>query len=461
MSEERRIRDPIHGFVALGGKEIDVVDTAVFQRLRRLRQLALAYLVYPGALHTRFEHSLGVCQIAGLIADALKLNGDDRTLVRLAALLHDLGHGPFSHVSEDALQMYADQDKIAAVGGNTEKIHEVITGRLICAHPDLDRILSVKDREQISTLLSSGYGDPILRSIVSGPLDADKQDYLLRDSHYCGVKYGIFDLHQLHQVLACFDDPIGGRRLMVSPEGVHALEQFVMAKYYLTTQVVRHKVRLITDQMLLRGISLGIDCDRIEPLYRVYNFDGSQEFIQRYTEWSDDALLDAFSTDQYRGTHCHALFARLRQRRLLKRVFEIPLPGLTVKAREAVLGISKPPNRQRRRDLERRLHESMAQAGARFNAEVADASTFVIAHSYTIKSVKEQSGDDEGSILITRLPQPVPFEEESTFFRSITDKLNETVFQVYAPVYYETAAERRELQKRLQTPMSATVEAWA
>ncbi len=139
MSEERRIRDPIHGFVELSGKEIDVVDTPVFQRLRRLRQLALAYLVYPGALHTRFEHSLGVCQIARLIAEALKLNADDRTLLRLAALLHDLGHGPFSHVSEDALQIYADQDKIGPLGRNTEKIHEVITGKLVWAHPDLDR----------------------------------------------------------------------------------------------------------------------------------------------------------------------------------------------------------------------------------------------------------------------------------------------------------------------------------
>jgi uncharacterized protein len=461
MSEERRIRDPIHGFVTLSRKEIDVVDTTVFQRLRSLRQLALAHLVYPGALHTRFEHSLGVCQIAGFIADALKLNGDDRILVRLAALLHDLGHGPFSHVSEDALQIYADQEKIAAAGGNTEKIHELITGGLVRAHPDLDRILSAKEREQIARLLSSGYGDPVLRSIVSGPLDADKQDYLLRDSHYCGVKYGIFDLHQLHKVLVCFDDPTGGRLLMVSPDGVHALEQFVMAKYYLTTQVVRHKVRLITDQMILRGISLGIDCDRVEPLYQVYSFDGSQDFIERYTAWSDDALLAAFSTDQYRGSHCHALFTRLRQRRLFKRVFEIRLPELSVMAREALLGVSKPPNRQRRRDLERALYETMARAGARFDAEVADASTFVIAHSYTIKSVKEHSGDDEGPILITRLPRPVPFEEESTFFRSITDKLNETRFEVYAPVYYETAAEKRELKTRLRTPITATIEAWA
>lgn len=460
MSEGRKIRDPIHGFLSLSSKEVDIVDTPVFQRLRKVRQLAFAHLVYPGAVHTRFEHSLGVCHIAGLIAEELRLNGDERTLIRLAALLHDLGHGPFSHVSEDALQMYADREKIAAVGLKTEQIHEVITATLVRQHPDLHPFLSEREREQIAALLSCGYGDAIVGSIVSGPLDADKQDYLLRDSHYCGVKYGIFDLHQLHQVLRSFDDPTDGRHLMVSPDGIHALEQFILAKYYMTTQVYRHKIRLITDQMLLRGVFLGIECDRIEALHRTYNFDGSQEFIERYTTLGDDALLEAFSADTYKGTHCHALFTRLRHRRLLKRVFDIPLTEVSVKARESLLGISKPSNRQRRRELEIVLHEAIAGADARFDCELPDPSTLVIAHSYTIKSVKERSADDEGSILITRLPQPVPFEEESTLFRSISDQLNETVFEVYAPVRYETPAEGRELRKRLRTPVTSAIEGW-
>lgn len=461
MSEPRKIRDPIHGFISLTGKETDIVDTAVFQRLRRQRQLAQAHLVYPGALHTRFEHSLGVCQVAGLISDALELDSDDRTLVRLAALLHDLGHGPFSHVSEEALQLYADQAKIEAAGGNTDKIHEVITARLICAHGDLDKILSTNEREQIAKLLSSGYGDAILRSIVSGPLDADKQDYLLRDSHYCGVKYGIFDLHQLHQVLDVFDDAADGRRLVISPDGVHALEQFVLAKYYMTTQVYRHRVRLITDQMFLRGISLGVECDGIESLRQLYSFDGSQEFIDRYTSWGDDALLDAFSADEFQGKYCHSLFRRLRRRRLLKLVFKIPLPEMSVRAREVLLGISKPPNRKSRRNLEQVLLEAMARAGARFDEDVPDVSNFVIAHSYTIKSVKEQSSDDEGTVLIKEPRHLVPFEEKSSLFRSITEKLSETVFEVYAPVCYDTPAERRELNKRLRGPVSAAVETWA
>src|SRR6202167_5826835 len=114
MSEERRVRDPIHGFVRLSGDEADIVETPLFQRLRGIRQLAMANLVYPGALHTRFDHSLGVCHVAGMLARQLRLTEDSEvTLVRLAALLHDLGHGPFSHVSENLLERYADRSKLS------------------------------------------------------------------------------------------------------------------------------------------------------------------------------------------------------------------------------------------------------------------------------------------------------------------------------------------------------------
>jgi len=206
VSESRAIRDPIHGFIRLNEQESELVDTRAFQRLRNLRQLALAHLVYPGAMHTRFEHSLGVCHVAGLLADSLKFTEDEKRLVRLAALMHDLGHGPFSHVSEEALELYADRSKLTAKG---EKIHELITAILIRQDEELSRLLSLSDRDKIIALLGRGYGEPIVRSVLSGPLDADKQDYLLRDSYFCGVKYGVFDLPQLHQVLQSVADPTG------------------------------------------------------------------------------------------------------------------------------------------------------------------------------------------------------------------------------------------------------------
>ena len=100
MSEERRVRDPIHGFIRLSSDEAEIVETTAFQRLRGIRQLAMANLVYPGALHTRFDHTLGVFHVTGLLCDVFRFPDEDKRLVRLSALLHDLGHGPFSHVSE-------------------------------------------------------------------------------------------------------------------------------------------------------------------------------------------------------------------------------------------------------------------------------------------------------------------------------------------------------------------------
>ncbi|MFZ3045023.1 MAG: hypothetical protein WA151_03845 [Desulfatirhabdiaceae bacterium] len=122
-----------------------------------------------------------------------------------------------------------------------------------------------------------------MRSIVSGPLDADKQDYLLRDSYFCGVKYGEFDIHQLHRVLvASLDRSSGERHLMVAEKGIHTFEQFFLAKYYLSNQVYRHRVRLVTDQMLVRAIVLGIEEDKIEELQHLYTFEDSTDYINNY-----------------------------------------------------------------------------------------------------------------------------------------------------------------------------------
>jgi len=261
MIVSRRIRDPIHNFVHLTDRECRIVDTPIFQRLRSIQQLAFASMVYPGAVHTRFDHTLGVSAVARKMCQVLKIDENFQPIIQFAALLHDLGHGPFSHVSETVLDLLSSPG-LTNQAGQREKIHELITQQIIRTHPALNE-LSDRERDRIATLLKTGLGNPVNRQIVSGPIDADKQDYLLRDSYFCGVNYGVFDLHQLHESFIAKeeDDQVV---LMVEENGLHALEQFVLAKYYLTTQVYRHRVRLITDAMLVRALEIGVRRDQLQ-----------------------------------------------------------------------------------------------------------------------------------------------------------------------------------------------------
>ena len=183
---EIKFRDPVHNFIRFDGEEVTIVNLAVIQRLRGIRQLAMASLVYPGALHTRFDHTLGVAHVAGQMADELQLDSDERRLVRRAALLHDIGHGPFSHVSEYALDRFADRN-VLPEHLKQEKIHEIIASHLIRTHKHLLKNLGQERCDEVAKLLGIGTGEPVLRAVVSGPLDADKQDYLLRDSLFAGA----------------------------------------------------------------------------------------------------------------------------------------------------------------------------------------------------------------------------------------------------------------------------------
>ncbi len=456
MSESRSVRDPIHGFIRLTGEEADIVATPPFQRLRGVRQLAFANLVYPGALHTRFEHTLGVFHVTSLMAKVCKLDDEHTRLVRLAALLHDLGHGPFSHVSEGALEIFADRPKITRRlnPNKPEKIHELVTQDLLRTNPHLIHVLGKRTLEQVELLLAQGYDEPVLRSIISGPLDADKQDYLQRDTYFCGVKYGVFDLQQLHRELEVVEDPVDGRKLlMVSADGVHALEQFVLAKYYLTAQVYSHRVRLITDQMVVRAITLGIEEDKIDTLRSLYGYDGSEGFVTNYIRWDDARFLMVFGGDEFDGSYCQDVVRRLAERRLLKEVFQDRVSHLPESCRERITKISQVSNRPIRRELERSIAEAIRQVGVELDSRLDDPSNLVMAHSFSLKSARAQSRNDEGSIMIHTAPDPTPFEEESDLFRSINEKMNDPHFAVYAPVAYDSPGERRELHSRMRDPI--------
>lgn len=239
------LRDPIHGFIRADALESALINSRPVQRLRYIRQLGLTRMVFPGAEHSRFSHALGAMELAGRVYDALAAESGgllpsgpaalERRLVRVAALLHDIGHAPFSHSAEELFEGGID--------------HEEMTRRLI-AHREIGRILGELGDgltpERLASVLSGGRAgdgerasvDRLLGQVISGELDVDKMDYLLRDSLFCGVRYGTYDLERLLDTMMPLQEPATGSWVIgVDEGGVHALEALVLARYYMFTQV--------------------------------------------------------------------------------------------------------------------------------------------------------------------------------------------------------------------------------
>ena len=329
------MRDPIHGFIKLSEKERDLIDTKVFQRLRRIRQLAMTFLVYPGAQHTRFDHSIGVMHIAGRICQRLqelnpaRVSDEDVDRVRLAALLHDVGHGPFSHVSEHLLDKYAPTD--ADTGQNLEKIHEKITVDIIQTDPKISEILD-RDLEFVVEIIEGSKKiRDWHRDIVSSELDADKMDYLLRDSYFAGVKYGQYDLEKL--IESCLIVDRRETPLAISSKGIYALEQLLLARYHMTQQVYWHRVSLISNEMIVRGITLAID-SRNRQMTKLYkypkknrrdsneNYEKKQkDFVQNYLDYHDEKVIGLLMN--CKQEKAREIFNQLYNRELFKMITEI------------------------------------------------------------------------------------------------------------------------------------------
>lgn len=224
MQFEKVIRDPIDGFIGLTALEVRIIDTPLFQRLRGIKQLALTNYVFPGAVHTRFEHSLGTLHVAQRILGRLRelgtpVSDEEACALRFAALLHDVGHGPFSHVAENFL---ADQDHYGTPLGHAKASYDIIR-----MHPDQEFLGT--SRGPAADMTADWVGSrSFLRDAISGPLDAGKIDYLLRDSHFTGVRYGITDTERIIFTLQRIDDLGGSGRsfLGVSAKGKDAVESY-------------------------------------------------------------------------------------------------------------------------------------------------------------------------------------------------------------------------------------------
>lgn len=405
------IRDPIHGLIPLTEIEFKIIDTSPFQRLRGIKQLAMAHLGFPGANHTRFEHSIGVMHVASKIIQHLenerliKLNKEAEQNIRLAGLLHDIGHGPFSHVSENLLEFYAGENNDA------KNIHEEISRRIITENKEIVEILGGVDRaKEIATILETDRIDlDYKHDIVSGPLDGDKMDYLLRDSYYSGVKYGIFDLERLVNVLTTINEG-KKKRLAVKFEGLETVEQYVLAKYFITQQVYEHKTRLITDIMIVEGIKNAIENGN-KKLEKLYSYNKSEEFIEHYLYFNDHKTIDEILSGNDVENLGFRYFKMLKNRKLLKELFRYKFKDLvseeSVEARKKMINITNGESEE----LKGKISESIKLY-----------SEFTHIKAYSIKDPliqKDTTSEDESILIKKDINKTKKLDQESSLYKNI------------------------------------------
>jgi len=277
LDEVKVFRDPIHEYIRVDKRIVwDVINTKEFQRMRRIKQLGGTFMVYHTAEHSRFAHSLGVYEIARRMIDEIVglsdlLSERDKIVLLISALVHDVGHGPFSHAFE-AISL---------------KNHEFYTKKIILGNTEINQVLNSYDpllANDVVAVIDHKYPNKILTDLVSSQIDADRMDYLLRDAYFCGTSYGDFDLGRLFRTFRIADN-----RLVVKESGVNAVEDYIMARYHMYWQVYFHPVsrsyEVVMQKLFKRlnylyhhNLKILNDCQPFYPIFENQELSVEQHF---------------------------------------------------------------------------------------------------------------------------------------------------------------------------------------
>ena len=316
LDETKVLKDPVHSYIHIHYEVIwNCLDSKEFQRLRRIRQLGGDFQVYPTAEHSRFSHSLGVYEIVRRMVTEVKslcveLTEYEKVCVMLAGLLHDVGHGPFSHAFENI----------------TNHSHEEYTAKIILGNTELNAILravSKKLPRDIVSIIQHTHENDILNQIVSGQLDADRMDYLLRDSYFTATSYGQFDLERILRTMRVRKTPEGRKVIVVKYTGIHSVEDYIMARYQMYWQVYYHPVARSYEAVFiqlfnrLKDIFKG-DKDYFEDMKVLVPFlEKSEVSVDEYFKLDENSLLYCCALIQDKEDKIAADLARRLQNRNL------------------------------------------------------------------------------------------------------------------------------------------------
>jgi uncharacterized protein len=319
MNKKKIFNDPVYGFVSLPYEILfDLIEHPFFQRLRRIKQVSLSHYVYPGALHTRFHHALGAVHLMGEAIDVLRskevdISEEEAKAVSIAILLHDIGHGPFSHTLEHSLVNVPHEDISLKF---MEQLNEEFGGQLSLA----------------IRIFKNEYPKKYLHQLISGQLDMDRMDYLNRDSYFTGVSEGVIGFDRIIKMLAMKDG-----ELMVEEKGIYSIEKFLIARRLMYWQVYLHKTVLAAEQMLVKTLSRAKELARQGQqldltkslayfLYQDFSLEDfaakPQEMLTHFARLDD---YDIFVALKAFTTHDDPLLAFLASSILDRRLFRIEL----------------------------------------------------------------------------------------------------------------------------------------
>lgn len=317
--EEKVFRDPVYGYVHVFDKLIwDLIQTKEVQRLRRIKQLGGTYMVFHTAEHSRFSHSLGVYEMARKIIRALMYCGtvleeEERLLVLSAALLHDLGHGPFSHSFESVFNVR----------------HELFTERIIMEDTEVNQVLESYQKgfaTKVRDVINKTYENPLVINIISSQLDADRLDYLLRDAYFTGAPYGEIDVERILRTMRVVNN-----KIVYKVSGMHAIEDYLMSRYQMYWQVYLHSTGrsfdLVIQNMLRRVRELVLSgCQFRHPIGALADLFLEKDLsVETYLKFDDATISHYASLFVEEEDEILSDFAdRFIHRRLLKEMHYVP-----------------------------------------------------------------------------------------------------------------------------------------